>query len=539
MRTLVSMREALSSPAYFGEYLKGDTWAAWRVLLIAIMGEPLTEAERAIFKSLTGRECEPKERLREFWGIIGRRGGKSRAMAVLASYLAACCDHRDVLAPGERGVLPILAATTKQAQQFFNFVSGIFAEVPRFKGLVREAMSDTLRLKTGVDITVSPASWRTIRSITAISAIGDEVAFWRSDDAANPDEEVVAALKPALLTTGGMWIAISSPYARRGEMFKAWRKNFGPKGDPRRLVVKAASLTLNPSLPKAEIDEAYAEDAAKASAEYGGEFRNDIEQYVSRDVLERAVPIGVAERAPQAGVTYRAFVDPSGGASDSMTLAISHQEGTRGILDAVRERKAPFSPESVVEEFAALLKRYGLRRVTGDRYAGEWPREAFGRHGIAYLLSEFPKSAIYLDFLPRLNSGEAQLLDIPALVNQLGALERRTARGGRDSIDHSPGAHDDVANAAAGALAGRWFKEPAAAFGTYGSIEPVSLYASRPASYWAARGQYHPSDKQSWMAKGVLAPDGSVKQEIIEEAKAQAAKRINQSNAYFYGDYSQ
>jgi len=31
-------------------------------------------------------------------------------------------------------------------------------------------------------------------------------------------------------------------------------------------------------------------------------------------------------------------------------------------------------------------------------------------------------------------------------------LERRTAQGGRDSIDHPPGAHDDLANAAAGAL---------------------------------------------------------------------------------------
>ncbi|WP_148360629.1 hypothetical protein [Acidisphaera rubrifaciens] len=45
-----------------------------------------------------------------------------------------------------------------------------------------------------------------------------------------------------------------------------------------------------------------------------------------------------------------------------------------------------------------------------------------------------------------------RLLDVPRLTAQLCALERRTARGGRDSIDHAPGAHDDLANAAAGAL---------------------------------------------------------------------------------------
>ena len=36
---------------------------------------------------------------------------------------------------------------------------------------------------------------------------------------------------------------------------------------------------------------------------------------------------------------------------------------------------------------------------------------------------------------------------------QLCGLERRTARGGRDSIDHAPGGHDDLANAVAGAAA--------------------------------------------------------------------------------------
>jgi hypothetical protein len=38
------------------------------------------------------------------------------------------------------------------------------------------------------------------------------------------------------------------------------------------------------------------------------------------------------------------------------------------------------------------------------------------------------------------------------MIGQLCALERRTARGGRDSIDHPPGLHDDLANVAAGVL---------------------------------------------------------------------------------------
>ena len=114
---LILMRQALDSPAYFAGLLDGDSWRAWRVILIAIVGEELTEDERIVFKDLTGRDQEPGDPVEEFWGVIGRRGGKTRAMAILAAYISACCDHRGVLAPGERGVLPILAASTLQAQQ--------------------------------------------------------------------------------------------------------------------------------------------------------------------------------------------------------------------------------------------------------------------------------------------------------------------------------------------------------------------------------------------------------------------------------------
>jgi hypothetical protein len=54
--------------------------------------------------------------------------------------------------------------------------------------------------------------------------------------------------------------------------------------------------------------------------------------------------------------------------------------------------------------------------------------------------------------LPLLNSGRVELLDHPRLIAQLCQLERRTARSGKDSIDHPRGAHDDCANAVAGTI---------------------------------------------------------------------------------------
>ena len=122
------------------------------------------------------------------------------------------------------------------------------------------------------------------------------------------------------------------------------------------------------------------------------------------------------------------------------------------MLDCVREVRAPFAPDAVVAEFAATLKLYGLRKVEGDKYAGLWPTDRFAAHGITYEPATRTKSDLYLGLLPALNSGSVELLDVPRLAGQLANLERRTARGGRDSVDHPPGGHDDVANAVAGAL---------------------------------------------------------------------------------------
>jgi hypothetical protein len=374
-------------------------------------------------------------------------------MTVLAAYLAACVDHRGTLAPGERGVIPLLAASTQQAATAFAFVEGIFAVAPNLKDLVDGATSDTLSLTTAIDISVRPASYRTIRGITAVAAICDEIAFWRSDDSANPDKEILKALRPSLATTGGLLICISSPYAKRGELYATFKRHFGPTGHPLILVAKAPSRTMNPSLPQRVVDRAYEEDPEAASAEYGAEFRGDLEVFVSREIVDAVTFPDRLELPPIAGVTYLGAVDAAGGSGgDSMTAAIAHAENGVVVLDAIREAKSPFSPDAVVTEFCAFFRGYRISEISGDRWGSGFVSEQFERRGISYRQSEKPKSDIYKELLPLLNSRRIELLDIPRLSTQLIGLERRTARGGRDSIDHAPGGHDDVINAAAIAL---------------------------------------------------------------------------------------
>jgi hypothetical protein len=247
-------------------------------------------------------------------------------------------------------------------------------------------------------------------------------------------------------------VVISSPYAQRGEVFETYTRHFGPDGDPMILVAQGASRDFNPSLPQAVIDRAMERDPAAASAEYLGIFRTDVERFLTREAIRACVNPGIHERLPERAHSYIAFVDPSGGSSDAMTLAIAHKEGKTEILDVVRERRPPFSPEAVAEEYADIVKKYRCTKVYGDRYGGEWPREQFRKHGVNYEPSAKSKSEIYADLMPLINSRAIDLLDHDRLVTQFMSLERRTARGGRDSIDHAPGSHDDIANAVAGAL---------------------------------------------------------------------------------------
>ena len=173
---------------------------------------------------------------------------------------------------------------------------------------------------------------------------------------------------------------------------------------------------------------------------------------------------GRYELPPEPGVTYSGFVDPSGGVSDSMTLAIAHLgRNTTCILDAVIEVRPPLDPEQTVAEFAALLRRYGVTRIVGDKYAGEWPPARFAEHGVEFEQSARPKSDLYRDLLPLLNARRIELLDHPRLSAQLAGLERRTARSGRDSIDHAPGRPRRFGQCGRRRAGGRRPRSPAAA----------------------------------------------------------------------------
>ena len=169
----------------------------------------------------------------------------------------------------------------------------------------------------------------------------------------NPDVEVLAAARPGLLTTRGMLITASSPYAKRGVLWDTFRKHYGPDGSPSVLVAKGTTSAFNPTIPAEEIERELERDPVRNTAEYLAEFRDDVTSFVNSEVV-RQCTIGVTARPPSPHLNYAAFCDPSGGSVDSMTLAIGHFDSAKQtvIVDCLLEQRAPFSPEMTVRDFS-------------------------------------------------------------------------------------------------------------------------------------------------------------------------------------------
>lgn len=442
--------QALLDPALLGAGLDDvSTWKPWLSVLKATYGLRLTAAEQTFLTSVSGGREAPAAPVSELWCIIGRRSGKSRVAAAVATWTALQA-HR--LAAGETGHVLCLSASRGQARTIFRYCLGFLEGAPMLAREIEGVTADEIRLRNGVEIATHVNSFRSVRGRTILAAIFDEIAFWRDDASANPDREVYRAVLPSLAASGGPLVAISTPYRKTGLLYERHKSYFG-QDDPDVLIVQGASQLFNPTLKPAMIDRAIRDDPEAAGAEWNAEFRSDIDAFLDDGQITAAVDVGrPRELPPRPGLSYSAFVDASGGRSDAYTICIGHRHGDRFIADVVAGQAPPFNPSVVTARMASMVQQYSCRKVTGDNFAAEWVATAWRSQGLIYERADMPASALYLEALPAFMREQISIPDHPVLIRELRGLERRTSRMGRDTVSHPPGGHDDYANSLAGCL---------------------------------------------------------------------------------------
>jgi hypothetical protein len=424
---------------------KPDSWIAWHIFLRALYGLPINEQEMDVFKFCTGLETPRPGGYSEAWCVVGRRGGKSRTAATVALYEAVLGGWETRRSPGEEVWIQILACDKAQASIILGYIR---AGLELFPDLIKSQTTEEIHLESGIAIGVKAASLRGTRGYTTCLLVCDEASFWRdAETSANPMDEILAAVTPGLLD-GGKLIVVTTPYAKFGTVYQTYKDFYGIDSDI--LVWQAPSNIMNPELSEGLIKRLLVRSKLMRS-EFEATFREDISNLFAEITVEHASDLDFAPPSPS--LPWVCFLDPSGGASDSFTMALALAT-TGGQINVYRveERVPPFVPTEVVREFADIMKQYGVRRATSDRYGGCWPVDAFLKCGIMVEPSDLSASEIYLEASALMNSGRVHLpRDDERLKLQLQLLERRTSPGGKDRVDHPIGAHDDRSNAAMGA----------------------------------------------------------------------------------------
>ncbi len=173
-------------------------------------------------------------------------------------YLACFIAYAGYLAPGEVATVMVIAADRRQARVVMRYIAGFIDNIPMLAAMIEKRTQESLELNNRVTIEVHTCSFRAVRGYTVAAVICDEIAFWRSEESANPDSEVLTAIRPALASIpGSLLLCISSPYARRGALFDAYSRHYGKDGDPV-LVWQADTCSMNPGVDPSIIEQAYA-----------------------------------------------------------------------------------------------------------------------------------------------------------------------------------------------------------------------------------------------------------------------------------------
>jgi hypothetical protein len=451
-RPRLSIIDAIRDPNILGDTLAPAQEAALR----SLYGLPLTGDQLALAQRCAGGAWRPGVEYREAAFVCGRRSGKSDKLAAnVALYEAFFRDHH--LSPGETGVVLLLAQNMRQAKVVRGYIEGKIRKSPVLQRHVLATRAQELELDNRITIAIHPSSFRAIRGLSVVSCICDEIAFWFTEDTyANPDSEVLKAVRPAMATfPHGKLLLVSSPYTMSGALWDIWQRR---DSDPDTLVWRAPTALMNPTVSPRFLAKEQARDPENYRREYEAEFTEAISSFLSSDAINACVAEGRIALAPNRDqFQYVAAIDAAY-KGDRFTICIAHYDRPRDrvVIDHLGgwlgSRQQPLRLGEVMPKIRALADRYGFYRVLGDQFGAEPLKDAFQRHGLTFEERTFTptsKADIYATLRSRIQDGTIELLDHKDALRELRALELENLPGGGTRIGHPRHGRDDYADAIA------------------------------------------------------------------------------------------
>jgi hypothetical protein len=437
--------KVIFDPQLLGTGWEAASFDAHRAMVRGIFGGALSIREREMYAEMTGGLAPRSRPPRTLVIVKSRRVAGTRIAVAIGQALALSDWPR---APGERPVVKFFAADRAQAGVAFGYAKGSLAVSPLLANEVVSVTQQRIELRNGNALEVSTSDDATLRGFTPVAYIVDEAAYVANLDA------LLAAMRPGLVTLpGSMLIIITTPAGADGPVYELDKQHYGAHHDDI-LVIHAHVSLFNPTIPQSFIDRELALDPYRAPAEWLCQFITGLASFVDAplvDSLTRPEPRELPRQLATATGTpirYVAAVDASGGRSDATGAAVSHVDGDRVIVDAVRRWPSPHDPAVVAAQVGEFLSGYGLDTASGDQYGAELARAVYRAAGVTLTAAPDSRSDTYLKLLPLMTTGRLELPPDPHLRRELLGLERRTGRG-KEYVDHAPRGTDDLINAAA------------------------------------------------------------------------------------------
>jgi len=445
---------AVKDPQLIGDILS----PAQEALLRSIYGLTVPEEQVPLVERCTGRPPQPGIEYRESAIIAGRRSGKSDKIASnICLYEAMFRHHR--ISAGERAIVLLLAQNVRQAGVVNGYIRGKLERSPILQQHVLAMRSHEVDLDNGVTIAVYPSSFRSIRGLSVIACVCDEIGYWWTEtEYSNPDVEVIRAVRPAMATfPHAKLILVSSPYAKSGVLWDAWQSRHD---DPDTLVWHAPTALMNPTVRAAFLEKERARDPEVFAREYLAEFTDAVSSFLPSDAIEACTIRGRNEvaQAPHA-FRYVCALDAAY-VNDTFAMAVAHHDRTRDVvvIDHVAgwkgSKQSPVRLTDVLPQLKAIAARYGIGAVTADQYGVEPLRHALKSIGLEINERTFTagsKADMFSNLKSLVVERRIELLDHAESLRELRGLEVELMPGGQTRVGHAhrASAHDDFATAIA------------------------------------------------------------------------------------------
>ena len=167
---MIDILTAMEDPELLGKsfkrrLLREDSWKAWRAFLAGLFALEMNAEMLETYRRHTNRDVASTGPFREAYAICGRRSGKSLIAAMTGIFIACFRDYSDVLAPGEIGVLPIIAPDRKQCRVILNYIAAFFEQSATLRSMVKLELKESIELVNHIRIEVTTGSFRTIRGL--------------------------------------------------------------------------------------------------------------------------------------------------------------------------------------------------------------------------------------------------------------------------------------------------------------------------------------------------------------------------------------